>query len=348
MIIFSPGPSNISERVKNSLKGPDISHRGLDFQILLSDVKRLVLKVLGKEKGYKAIILQGSGSLAIESIITSLDNILIISNGIYGERGCEISKIYNINSKEIRLSWIEPIDIKRIKDAIKGIDFIYIVHHETTTGLLNPLKEIASLVKEYKKSLIVDGISSIAGEYINLDWGIEAIIGSFNKCIRGIPGLSFVVISDGFIEKLKKRKRKIFYGDLLTHLEYEENGQTPFTPPIQVFYGIREALLELLEEGVENRIKYFQRITRLLRDNIEKIGLRLLLPREFYSNTMTSIFLPEKFSYMSLYKALREKGYEIYPSLGNFKNTTFRIGTNGVINEEDILSFIKALREIIK
>lgn len=350
MIIFSPGPSNISENVRNSLLKGDICHRGLEFQSLLFEARSLILKVLKSEEGFRSIILQGSGTLAIESVITSLDNLLVISNGIYGERAIEIAKIYSVPVKESMCDLVKPIDLKKIKSEIKKekISSVYFVHHETTTGILNPLKEIAQLSKEYDKLFVVDGISSIGGEEIDLSWGIDVIIGSFNKCIRGVPGLSFVVANNRFVEKLKKRKRRIFYGDLLTHLEYEDVGQTPFTPSIPIFYGAREALRELLEEGLENRIKHFQKISKLLRDNIEEMGLRLLLQRRLYSNTMTSIFLPDGFSYESLYRALKERGYEIYHSLGRFKDTTFRLGTVGVINEKDILSFIKALRETVK
>lgn len=350
MIIFSPGPSNISERVRNALRGPDISHRGLEFHNLLCETRSLVLKLLKVNKGFSSIIIPGSGTLAIESVITSLDSILVISNGIYGERALEIAKTYNIPTKGFIFDWTIPISLKRIENIIqdKGIKSIYIVHNETTTGIINPLREIAMMAKKYEKYLIVDGISSIAGEDISLNWGIDLIIGSFNKCIRGIPGLSFVVANNEFLDKLKERKRRTFYSDLLTHFEYQKKQQMPFTPPIQVFYATKEALLELLEEGLENRIRHFQNISNLLRDKIENMGLKLLLPRNLYSNTITSLFLPEKFSYEKLYNALKEKGYEIYPSFGRLKDTTFRLGTVGVIKEKDILGFIGALKNIIK
>ncbi|MFC1590740.1 pyridoxal-phosphate-dependent aminotransferase family protein [Candidatus Omnitrophota bacterium] len=224
--------------------------------------------------------------------------------------------------------------------------FVYVVHHETTTGLLNPLKGIASLCKKRGKILLVDGVSSIGGEKLKLKkWGIGLIIGSANKCIRGIPGLSFVIVSKSLIEEFSKGERRGYYLDLVKHCEVEEEGQTPFTPAVQAFYGFREALRELLEEGLDNRIEKYRETTGYLRGGLKKEGFRLLLPEKISSNTMTSVLLPNNLDYPALYKTCKDKGFIIYNAIGELEGKIFRLGTVGIVKKGDIQRFLRVLKD---
>ncbi|MEW6619880.1 MAG: alanine--glyoxylate aminotransferase family protein [bacterium] len=354
MIIFSPGPANISERVRKSLTLPDICHRDSEASQILSDIRQLLLQVGKAKNGYKSVVLTGSGTLAIDSVIASLTdnikNLLIISNGVYGERARNIAITYKVNFQEINFGWGNLPDLTVIEERLKttNVDAIYIVHHETSTGLLNPLKEISCLAQKYETLLLVDAISSIGGEEIDLNQlTIDVLMGSGHKCIRGVPGAAFVIVSERFIEKIKKGGKKASYNDLLTHLESEENlEETPFTPAVQVFYAFKTALLELLEEGVENRIAHYKHIAELLRKGLKEIGLKFFLNESLFSNTMTSVYLPAGFSFEKLHHLLKLKGFVIYNSQGHLKGKVFRIGTVGLISTDDIKNFIEELRKI--
>lgn len=170
MIIFFPGPANISERVRKALTLPDICHRDSEFTELLREIRYLLPKVSRTENGYKSAIFSGSGTLAIDSSIASLggtdETLLILANGICGERAIEVARLCHISAEEIRLPWGTFPNLDLVEESFKkdNIFDIYLLHHETTTGPLNPLKEISLMAKKYGKMVLVDAISSIAGD----------------------------------------------------------------------------------------------------------------------------------------------------------------------------------------
>ncbi len=355
MLILSPGPANISERVRRALTNPDIGHREPEFSELLLDTRSLLLQICGVHQGYASVVLNGSGTSSIEAAITSLGDVtsgvLILSNGVYGERTARIAQVFRVPHTLEKFSWTCPIPLDRAEDLIRSTphDTVYLIHHETTTGVLNPLRQVAEVAKRYHKWVLVDAVSSVAGEELDLvGWGVDLIIGSANKCIRGVPGASFVIISNDFLKVVSKRRPVTFSTDLVNTLSREEAGETPFTPPVQVMYAFREALQELSEEGVQNRIAHYQGIAKTLRDELSSPGLTLWVPREQLSNTMTSVMLPEGFSYSELHHSLKELGYVIYKSQGHLSETTFRVGTVGVITQDDIRGFLRALGQVLR
>lgn len=354
MLILSPGPANISDRVRNALTGPDIGHREVEFSDLLTESRKLLYQVCGVPDGYACVVLSGSGTTAIESSITSLghvtDGLLILSNGVYGERAAQIAEVFRVPFTLGKFEWTAPLPLDRVRELIRTTrhDVVYLVYHETTTGVLNPLREIAGIAKEYDKWVLVDAISSIAGEVHDLvGWGIDLITGSANKCIRGVPGVSFVILSNQLLADCASRRRTSYSNDLLFTLAAEERGETPFTPPVQVFYAFREALRELIEEGVENRIAHYREIARTLRNGLSNIGMSFLMPRDYFSNTMTSINLPDNVSYAALHSSLKKLGYVIYKSQGYLSDRSFRIGTVGKIHKEEIIGFLETMRRVL-
>jgi 2-aminoethylphosphonate-pyruvate transaminase len=319
MIIFSPGPANISERVRGALTNPDIGHRESEFIDLLEDARSKVLEVCGVPQGYSCALLSGSGTTGIEASITSLadvsNGVLILANGVYGYRAAQIAEVYRIPHTVEQFDWTAPIALERAEQLIAATSHgaVYLIHHETTTGVLKSLQGVAELAKGHGKWVVADTVSSIGGEELDLPtWGVDLVIGSANKCIRGVPGIGFVVVSDGFGDAISQRRPVAFSTDLVSTLNREETGETPFTPPIQTIYALREALAELLEEGVSARISHYQDIATALRDGLSSLELSFLVPREHMSNTMTTVTLPPGLSYAGLHQPLREQGYLIY------------------------------------
>ena len=355
LLILSPGPANISERVRRALTKPDIGHRESEFSSLLEDTKSLLLEVCGVPQGYACAVLSGSGTTAIEASITSLCDVtsgaLILSNGVYGERAAQIARVYGVPHTLEKFDWTLPLPLDRVEALISATahDTIYLIHHETTTGVLNPLREVTEIARRHQKWVLVDAVSSVAGEELDLSgWGVDLIVGSANKCIRGVPGVSFAVLSEDFAKAISKRRQVAFSTDLVTTLSKEDKGETPFTPPIQTMYALREALLELVEDGVQNRIAGYQSIADILRDGLSSLELTFLVLREHFSNTMTSVMLPEGFSYTELHDPLKELGYVIYKSQGHLGETTFRLGTVGLITQDDIHSFVDTLGQVLR
>ena len=354
MLILSPGPANISERVRSALTLPDIGHREPEFTELLQETRSLLLDVCGVPHGYSCAVLGGSGTTGIEATITSLcgvtSGVLVLSNGVYGERAAQIAQVFGVPSTLEKFDWTGPLPLDRVEELIGAAthDVVYLIHHETTTGSLNPLREVAAIAKRYHKWVMVDAVSSVAGEELDLPgWGVDLIIGSANKCIRGVPGVAFVVLSHQLVELLSSRRQVAFCTDLVAALTKEEEGETPFTPPVQTMYALREALKELLDEGVPRRIAQYQRIAATLRQGLASMDLDLLVPPEHLSNTMTSVMLPRGLSYTDLHGPLKERGYVIYKSQAQLSDTTFRLGTVGVVDDEDIQGFLLALRQVL-
>ena len=354
MLILSPGPANISERVRRALANPDIGHRESEFSELLQETRSLLLEVCGVHVAYSCAVIGGSGTTGIEASITSLcgvsSGVLILSNGVYGERAAQIADVFGIPYTLNKFEWTLPI----VPDQAEGLiresphDTVYLIHHETTTGVLNPLQQVAEIAKRQGKWVLVDTVSSVAGEELDLSgWGVDLIIGSANKCIRGVPGVSFVVVSSDFLQLISKRRQVAFSTDLVSTLSKEDAGETPFTPPVQTLYGLREALREVIEEGVGTRISHYQHIARALRDGLSSLELTFLVSREHLSNTMTSVMLPEGLSYSALHDPLKEMGYVIYKSHGYLSETTFRLGTVGLISLDDIHGFLGALAQVL-
>ena len=355
MLILSPGPANISERVRRALSSPDIGHRESEFSALLQETRSLILQICGVPRGNTCALISGSGTTGIEAAITSLcdvtDGVLILSNGVYGQRAAHIARVFGIPYTLEEFDWTSPLPLDRVEELIRTTphDVVYLIHHETTTGVINPLQQVARISKHQHKWVLVDTVSSVAGEELDLaGWGVDLIIGSANKCIRGTPGVSFVVLSNDLFEVLSERRAVAFSTDLVGALSKEEQGETPFTPPVQTMYALREALRELKEEGVGNRIKHYREIATTLRDGLSSIDLAFLVPREHLSNTMTSVILPRGFSYGALHGSLKELGYVIYKSQGHFSETTFRLGTVGLMSQGDIRGFLVALEQMLR
>lgn len=354
MIIFSPGPANISERVRKALTLPDIGHREEEASRLLDDIKTLLARVLNIEgQDYAVVIFSGSGTLAIEALITSLagwdKTLLIIANGIYGERAGDIALTYGVKAKEMKLDWGTLPDLARVEQEIKNpeIGGVYLIHHETTTGLINPLREVALLARKYDKLMLSDTISSLVGEDIDFGWGLDAVLGTANKCIRGVPGVSFAVLSPNFLRIARNRERRTYYSDLLTHYQREQKNETPFTPPVHSLFAFREALRETLDEGVDNRIIHYRNISKLIRVGLKDAGLRLYLAEELYSNTMTSVYLPSGVTYETLHDRIKSQGFIIYNSQGHLRGEVFMMGNVGLIGDRDIHDFLTVLRQVL-
>ena len=159
--------------------------------------------------------------------------------------------------------------------------------------------------------------------------------------------MSFVVLSNDLLEVLSARRQVAFSTDLVGTVAKEEDGETPFTPPVQTMYALREACLELLEEGVHNRIAHYQAVANTLRDGLAAMELDFLVRREHLSNTMTTVMLPEGWAYAQLHDSMKDRGYVIYKSQGHLSQTTFRLGTVGVMTRDDVGGFLNELRQVL-
>ena len=358
MILLNPGPVNVSDRVRQALLQPDICHRESECSELLNDIRQKLLKafVPGEEDEYTAIILTGSGTAAVEAALLSSmplgKRAMVITNGVYGQRLSSMIKMHRLGVPDMKYEWGVAPDIKMVELAMiqhPEVHTVAMVHHETTLGFINPVKEIAELVDSKNRVFMLDSVSGLGGEALDIGGSkIYMVAGAAQKCIQGFPGAAFVLVRKGFMEQVMKYPKRSWYLNLANYYEEQERGTIPFTPAVQVYYAFREALDELLEEGVENRIKRFQGYASTIRTRMQTMGIEAVLPPEVQGNTLTAFHLPERLSYTQLHDELKKAGYVIYAGQGQVENKIFRVANIGALTDQNIEGFLSAFQSTLE
>lgn len=358
-ILLNPGPVTTTDSVKMSMVVPDICPREKEFVDILTEVREGLLEIAGADdNNYTSILIAGSGTAVMDSVINSTvpqnKKIMIINNGAYGERMVKIAKAYNIKYVELKFSWTESLDLNVTEKALNldhEITHVAMVHHETTTGLLNPLREMGKLVKGLDKVFIVDAISSFAAIPIDIKSDkIDYLMSTSNKCIQGMPGISFVIAKKNELEKTANIPPRSFYLNLFNQYKYfEDYGEMQFTPPVQIVYALRQAIKEYQEEGGANRYKRYIENWKILTKGLKKMGFILLLDDSLQSYILTTVIEPDhpNYEFKKLHDILYDKGFTIYPGKIGIKNT-FRIANMGAIDQNDITNFLTILDETLK
>ncbi len=356
MILLNPGPVNVSERVRQALLRPDICHRESEFTDLLHGIQAKLLKafVPGAEAEYAAVIITGSGTAAIESAIMSAmphgKRMLIINNGVYGERMSQMIGLHRLGISELKHEWTVRPDPERLRLALRQhpeVHTVAMVHHETTTGLINPVKDIADVVDSQNRVFLLDAVSALGGEPLDIAGShIYMVAGTAGKCIQGFPGVSFVLIRKGFLERMRAYPKRSWYLHLTHYVDDQGRGTIPFTPAVQVYYAFDEALNELLEEGVPQRIKRYKKAAALIRDRMAKSGLKPVLRAMYQSNTITAYHLPDGLPYQVLHDRLKQEGYVIYAGQGQLENKVFRVANMGALTEAQLTGFLDAFDRV--
>lgn len=352
-ILLNPGPATTTDSVKNSQVVPDICPREKEFAQILDSIIRDLLKIAGAGEDYSCVLIGGSGTAAMDAVINSVvkKKILIINNGAYGERMARIAQAYGLDYEELIFDWRDKIDLEKIEKSLKEdkeIGYLAAVHHETTTGILNPIKKLGEIAKKHNCLFILDVVSSFAGLPLNVkENNIDFMFSTSNKCLQGMPGVAFIICKKQELEKLKDHKIRSFYLDLYRNYEfYKKNKQTPFTPPVQTLYALRKAIDELLEEGLENRFKRYKKNNEVLLKGMKELGFKKIYENVEESGILTTFFEPlsENYSFEKLHDLLYARGFTIYP--GKIKEKTFRIANMGAIDPKDIENFLRALKEV--
>jgi 2-aminoethylphosphonate-pyruvate transaminase len=356
-LLFTPGPLTTTMKVKEAAL-IDLGSRDPVFISVIEQIRRKLLKLANAEAPeYEAVIIQGSGTFGIESVISSAipaDGMLLnIINGAYGRRISEMALIHSIPLMELNFDENQLPDLSQIEntlDTYPQITHVAVIHGETTTGLLNPLAEVGAIAEHHKKVFIVDAMSTFGAYQIDPGkLGISYLISSSNKCIEGIPGFSYVLAKRSDLEKCKSQSRTLSLDLFAQWSGLNNNGQFRFTPPVQSLIAFNEALIELeLEGGISARAKRYSGNNSVLIEGMEKLGFKVFLHENIRSYIITSFLYPEhqNFDFEQFYSRLSEKGFVIYPGKLS-KVDCFRIGNIGQISETDIRMLVDAVEEVL-
>lgn len=357
LLLFCPGPVNLTARVRNALAGAELCHREPEFEELLQATRAKLAHALGLGERYTAVIVGGSGTAALEAAVMAGvepgKKLFVLNNGVYGSRIAQIAKSKQIPLVELRSPLTDPPDLDRVSTALKRegkIGTVAMVHHETSTGQLNPLEEVGKLAKKFHKRFLVDGISSLGGEKADLDKAHVGIcVGSAGKCLHGPPGLSFVLLSREEAALVSKRRVPSLYLDLGLALKSQEGGEPPFTPPVHLVAGFHAALDELLREGLKKRIDTYRQRAEILRAGFQKLKLEFLLGEKQLSSVLTALRLPAGLAYEALHQTLKKAGYVVYAGQNELKNKIFRVAhMGGTLHPPDLRGFLRALEPVLR
>lgn len=355
-ILLNPGPVNVKEKIRRALLAPDMCHREPEFSRLMIGCAKKLLRAFGITGTHEAVFFTGSGTAALEAAVVSSvpqgKKILAVNNGIYGERIAEIARRHGIGLVNLKSDIAKAPDTDAVEERIrrdKDISVVAMVHHETSTGVLNPIYGIGKLCKKYSKLYFLDSISALGGEELDFRRAnVDLCVGTANKCIESIPGISFVLVAKKVLPALKKVRPRSLYFDIPSNLEGQKGGEPLFTPAVQSFYALDSALDDLLKEGVKSRIKRYKNLAVFLRKGFEDAGLKYLIEPKYHSNTITALRLPKGVAYDKLHGALKARGFVIYAGQSKLKKIIFRIANMGRITVSDARRFLMALKSALK
>lgn len=358
-ILLNPGPATTTDAVKYAQVVPDICPREKEFVSIMKELGDDLVKIVhGDLKKYIAVLFCGSGTINMDVCISSLvpdgKKILIVNNGAYSARAVEVCKCYDLNYIELKLSITEPADTMKIEELLKkdkDIAVVYACHHETGTGVLNPIKEIGAIVHQYDGTFIVDTTSSYAMIPIDMEKdNLDFIMASAQKGLMSMTGLSFVIGKVSLIENSKHYKIRSYYTNLYMQYDYMKNeGEMRFTPPVQTIYATKQAVREYNKEGEQKKWERHQRVWEQIYIGLDKLGFKTTIEKRNQSKLVVSVEYPkdENWEFNRVHDYCLARGFTIYP--GKISNTnTFRLCSLGAIDEEDIKAFFVVFEEALR
>ncbi|MGU7851467.1 2-aminoethylphosphonate aminotransferase [Burkholderia orbicola] len=342
MLLLNPGPVTLSERVRRSLLQPDLCHRESEFFDLQDEARaRLVAAYELDPAEWAAVLMTGSGTAAVESMIAALvpqdGKLLVIENGVYGERITQIATQYGIAHAVLKHEWMQAPDLAQIAAKLDagGYSHVAVIHHETTTGRLNDLGAIAEVCRARGVKMLVDGVSSFGAETIDFAGGdIDAVAATANKCLHGVPGAAFVIVRRSALAKAASRT---YYLDLGRLAKLQDQRNTPFTPSVHAYYALVEALREFDEAGGwRARHAHYKALADQAQAGLAARGMPLVLPEGASSVVLRAYRLPQGVTYEALHDGLKARGFVIYAGQGGLSKELFRISTMGAIQAADV------------
>ena len=350
-LLFTPGPLTTSKTVKEAML-EDVGSRDHEFVQAVKEISSELLRLahVSKNEGYECVIMQGSGTFGIESVVSSVtgknDQLLILANGAYGERIVKMAVIHQLNHYVLRFAEDEIVTPEATEKFLKehpGITHVACIHSETTTGLFNPVEAIGAVCKQHNSVFIVDAMSSFGGVEMDMQqMHIDFLVSSSNKCIEGVPGFAFVLCKRTELEKAKGQARSLSLDLFEQWAGLKANGQFRFTPPTLSIMAFRQAIKELEEEGgISARERRYKTNKNILDSGMAALGFSQYLRSEIQGHIITSFLYPDDpgFNFERFYNKLNDLGFIIYPGKLS-KANAFRIGNIGQIFPDDVKALI--------
>ncbi len=354
--LLNPGPVTLTERVRGALLREDLCHREKEFAALQLEVRGRLERVYDGAADHVAVMLTGSGTAAVEAMVGSCvprdGRALVVANGVYGDRMAQMLAAQGKRYDVVAADWLRGIDLAgaeaRLRDG--GYTHVLTVHHETTTGRLNDVAGLGALCARYGVPMLLDAVSSFGAEDIRFEeWNLEAVAATANKCLHGVPGVSFALVRRGVFAARASGATSV-YLDLWRHWKEQQGGWSPFTQSVHVVYALEEALREFEEQGSwrARHDVYAQRAARV-RGALAELGVRYFLDdgAAASSNILTAFAVPAWTTYDALHDGLKARGFVIYAGQGPYQGKMFRIAVMGDLGARDLDELVDGLRALL-
>lgn len=356
-LLMLPGPTPIPQPVLQALSGPMLNHRGPEWESLFAEVEAGLQWAFQTQ--HRVLMLAGSGTTGMEATLVNLfsagDRVLVLANGSFGERWAQMAQRYGLETEILRAPWgkplpLEALDARLAADRAPYFKAVLMIHNETSTGLLNPLQQVASRVQEHGALMIIDAISSLTSTPLPMDaWQLDVVLGASQKGFMVPPGLAFVALSPRAWEAHRQATLPRYTLDFSLALEYATQGWTPWTPPISLFHGLRVALNMMRAEGLAQIQARHLLLRDTLRQGLRELGLRLMIADDSLAScSVTPVFPPTGISADSLREALRDQ-FQIIVGGGQRQLTgqIFRVGHLGWQHLPAVWTTLKALEILL-
>lgn len=358
-ILLNPGPGTTTDTVKYAQVVPDICPREKEFGQIMKEMGEDLVKIVhGDLNKYTAVLFCGSGTINIDACVNSLvpdgKKMLVVNNGAYSGRAAEVCEYYHMDYVNLKLPITVPADVEKVEEVLKEHDdvaVVYCCHHETGTGVLNPIREIGAVAHKYGCTMVVDTTSTYAMIPIDMDKdNLDFVMASAQKGLMSMTGLSYVIGNTELIEASKDYTTRSYYTNLYMQYSFiKEKGEMHFTPPVQTIYATRQAIKEYWEVGEAAKWERHQAVWKALVEGAKELGFEMIIKEEHQSRLVVSLKYPDdkNFSFEKMHDLLYEKGFTIYP--GKVSDLpTFRLCALGTLVPEDIKNFYEAFKEVLK
>ncbi|KRP98531.1 2-aminoethylphosphonate--pyruvate transaminase [Pseudomonas fluorescens] len=356
-ILLTPGPLTTSNRTRQAMM-TDWGSWDDRFNQLTASVCSQLLAILNGADSHHCVPLQGSGTFAVEAAIGTLvprnGKVLVLINGAYGKRLAKICEVLGREFSTFETAEDEPTtaaDVDRLLHADSAITHVALIHCETSTGILNPLPQIAEVVKRHGKRLVIDAMSSFGALPIDArEVPFEALIAASGKCLEGVPGMGFVFAEKHALAAAQGNCHSLAMDLFDQHSYMTKTGQWRFTPPTHVVAALHEALLQYAEEGgLPARHQRYANNCQALLDGMAELGVRSFLPAAIQAPIIATFHAPDdpRYQFKAFYERVKAKGFILYP--GKLTQVeTFRVGCIGHVDAADMRAAVKAIAEVLQ
>lgn len=357
-ILLNPGPATTTDSVKLAQIVPDICPREKEFAGMMKDLRNDLLKVVHADPDkYTSVLFCGSGTINIDVCLNSLlpegKKILIVNNGAYSTRAVEVCQYYGMPHIDLKSSVYERPDLYSVEKTLqenKDIAVVYTTHHETGTGILNPIREIGALAHRYGAIFITDTTSSLGMIPLDVEKdNVDFCMASAQKGLQAMTGLSFVIGKTDIIKQSKDYPKRSYYCNLYLQYDYfEKTGEMHFTPPVQTVYATIQALKEYFAEGEQAKFARHRRVYEAIHRGLKELGFKTAIDKNIEAGLVVSVLYPDHpdWNFEKVHDYCYEHGFTIYPGKISTTNT-FRLCALGDIDEKDIEEFFKVLKNCI-